>query len=209
MLTLLPQALIAAAQVLLGFGEQSAKVRGRLVEGFLRGAGRPLHAAWDLAFVLHVGWWSQRDAGGTYSLWPLPRTATHADLAVIARECGMIRVIPVPGDVVLYRVGDQAEYTRSGIIIAAREEPPKPGRPYSPIPRYVCKTIEGNLTEHGVFGGMYIREMRRVLSPTDGDLFIRWAELDGRHTLGDPTARTTRRAGRPVLLVAKTPVAEP
>src|SRR5271170_5432935 len=116
---LLPQSLVAAAQAMLGFGEQSTMERGRFVESILRESGQPLHAPWDLAFVHHVGWWSQRAADGSHSSWPLPRDATHRDLAAMARERRMIRMIPAPGDVVLYWSDERRQYARSGIITTA------------------------------------------------------------------------------------------
>jgi hypothetical protein len=194
----MPQSLVAAAQVMLGFGEQSAGERGRFVESILRESGQSLHAQWDLAFIHHVGWWSQRAPDGSYSSWPLPRDAMHRDLSVIARERRMIRVVPAPGDVVLYWSDARRCYARSGIIIQSAQESLDP----TVTRRYVCTTIEGNLTERGEFGGMQVREMRRTLSPVAGDLFIRWSVVDARRAMADPGMDIDYEAGRLVMVTA-------
>ncbi|HTR76905.1 MAG TPA: hypothetical protein VMH39_02305 [Gemmatimonadaceae bacterium] len=198
MVSLIPQAFVGSAQSLLGFGEESPSKRGRFVDSILRQAGRPMHEQWDLAFIHHVGWWSQRAPSGTYSVWPFPRHATHRDLAAIAAERHLIRTSPEPGDIVLYWSDDLRQYVRSAIIVMAALESLDP----TATPRYVCRTIEGNLTERGDYGGMYVREMDRTLAPSQGDLFIRWAMLDSRNALGDPSMDLYLEAGRPKLAAA-------
>lgn len=57
-----------------------------------------------------------------------------------------------------------------------------------------CDTIEGNTNDDGSSNGYGVLRRVRRFYPDVRDRFVRWADLDPRHALGNPLAERERAA---------------
>lgn len=196
MTPLSPLLLIATAGAFVGTGVESETSRGRLLDLMFTRVGQPNHGPWSPAFVHYAGYWSHYDVRGEYSSWPLPATNAPRDLVAFGEERRICLPEPERGDVFLLWSPSRKEHTRAGIIAEVEDRLmyPRTRRPY-----WVCRTIEGDTTEHGAMTGNGIHLVYRKLSSGNGDRFLRWTALDARAAMADPAAETEREAGRIVL----------
>jgi hypothetical protein len=174
-----PSLLIAAANALVGFGEDHpGRSRGRLVHCYLKEAGIAGGAAtpepWDTAFVHHVGYWSHYDQRSLRSSWPLPVSASCAELGAFAKREGVLAPHPLEGDLFLLWGPARKTFVRAGIVVRVEGT----GRYLDGNLFHECVAIEGDTNEWGApRGGRTLRHRRR-LSSERGDGFVRWTALE-------------------------------
>ena len=173
-----PSHLIVVAESHVGYGEDHpGRSRGRLVHGWLKqvgvaeGAARDM--AWDTAFVHHVGYWSHFDRECLRSSWPLPLTASCAELAKFAEEEGVLAENPVEGDLFLLWSPAKKAFVRTGIVIQIEGK----GYHWNQAPWYECTTIEGDTNRWRAARGGRTLLQHRVLSAENQDRFVRWTAL--------------------------------
>lgn len=173
-----PGLLIAAANALVGFGEDHpGRSRGQLVHRFLQQVGVREGAAanvpWHTAFAHHVGYWSHYDQRSLRSSWPLPLSASCAELAAFAEREGVLAHHPVQGDLFLLWAPPKRAFVRTGIIVQVGDD----GHYTDGDPYHQCITIEGDTNPvRAPRGGRTVR-LLRVLSAERGDRFVRWTAL--------------------------------
>jgi hypothetical protein len=173
--------LIGAAHAFVGFGEDHpGRSRGRVVHRFLTEVGVADGAAravpWATAFAHHLGYWSHFNEYTLRSSWPLPLSASCAELAAFAGAEGVLAEHPVAGDLFLLWSPAEKAFVHTGIIVKVD---PDTGYDRNQEPWYECITIEGDTnTLRARRGGRTLRQVR-VLSAAKGDRFVRWTALEG------------------------------
>ena len=144
-----------------------------LIAMFRRELGLPDDAAWDAAFVQHIGYCSQYDHDVRVSTWPVPPAASADDLWLTGVELDLLREEPEPGDVFLVWSPGYGRFVRTGIVASVVERRvDSDARAY-----YECVTLEGDLNERADGRGTLMRCVRRCLSAAAGDCFMRWADV--------------------------------
>jgi hypothetical protein len=204
---LTPALLVATANAFVGLGEdrsgRAGSPQGELVECFLRevrgrirgdgacGVDGPSELIpWDAAFVHHAGYWSHFDQDAGRSSWPLPATASVAELAQYAGISGALRAAPLFGDLFLLWSPAREAYVRTGIVVHV-ERFVRTGRDEK---IFECITIEGNSDlANGRTGTLVLRHHRSFV-PAMGDQFVRWTSLDGREERMDEIERALDEA---------------
>jgi hypothetical protein len=190
-----PQTIIAGAHVLVGLGRQAGTSGGALVDDMRRESRLAPGDAWDLAFVHHVGWHSQRLRAGPRSAWPFPRSAGHEEVATVARSHGLTVERPAEGDIVLYWSDTAGRHTRAAIVVGLSVEAlDDAGRT-----TYRCVTVgvaspkrAGRAPRHGATPASHtewVRELETPICPQKGDLLVRWTLSDGRQATLDNRRR--------------------
>jgi hypothetical protein len=190
MIPLTPAFLISAAGGHIGVREEGGNNRGHMVELFLRGVRMDAGQPWCAAFVHHVGYWSHYDYVAGRSFWPLPATASCWELGEFARRRKILLDTPSSGDLFLVFSPVHNRFAHTGVVVHVVAADPRP----SGATWYECTTIEGNTSEDGGREGNQVALRRRRFYPEAGDRFIRWVELDGRGTLGQPTQEEDKAA---------------
>ena len=183
MSALAPSALVAAAGSLIGLRDGSvardAEIR-QLLGGYVAGRRRP----WASALIHHAGYWSHFQHRSRTSNWPLPRVRQVPDLAEYAAAKNVLSfAAPQPGEIFVLWSPAKQHFVHTGILLSVEPIPlyreDDVGQAHRDR-RYVCSTIEGEVTSTGGFAGPHLGRVRRVLSPARGDRTIRWTELDAR-----------------------------
>jgi hypothetical protein len=147
--------------------EQDGDNHGQMVELFLRGVGLSAGAPWCAAFVHHIGYWSQFDAGLSHSAWPLPATGSCRVLGDAAAQRNVLMSYPWRGDVFLMYFTSLSRFAHTGIVLDVRETKSA----------FLCTTIEGNTNDDGGRDGWKSCIKQRVFGKADGHAFIRWTAL--------------------------------
>lgn len=185
MIPLAPSLVIAAANALVGVGEEGGNNRGRMVELFLKEVRQPPGLPWCAAFVHHVGYWALYERETQRSSWPLPATASCWELGEFARTHGILSRTPQFGDVFLQYKPELKRFAHTGFI--ERVESLRRQRIAGPAGRgnverlvYRCNTIEGNTNAEGSREGDSTLRKVRELCAEDGDRFVRWVEWEER-----------------------------
>jgi len=179
-----PTLLIAAANSYIGWDEAAEENRFARRSAFVECLLREVHAEleggtpvpWHTAFVHHVGYWSHYDHFYGASSWPLPATASAAELGAFAAERGVLAKEPREGDLFLLWAPVKQEFVRTGIVLRLGDF----GVTFRGTPYQEFVTIEANTNEsRDTDGGVTLKQLRR-LSPEMGDRFVRWSDLDVR-----------------------------
>ena len=189
MIPLAPSFVIAAANALVGVGEEGGNNRGYMVELFLREVRQPPGQPWCAAFVHHAGYWALYDPVAQRSSWPLPATASCWELGDFAKRRGILEAAPQFGDVFLQYDQELKRFAHTGFIErvegmrrerrVAQGPNAKPGVPVE-CRVYTCRTIEGNTNAGGSREGDATQRKVRELCAEDGDGFVRWVEIRER-----------------------------
>jgi hypothetical protein len=160
-----------------------SEVLAQLYRGSVRAADEwdvtsapdPVDGGWSAAFVHHVGYWSHFDHYARTSVWPLPATGSCSELADFANRYSVLADdAPEPGDIYLLWSPARKLFVRSGIVLSTSRRL----RYASGRKRYDCLTIDGDTTRHGSLRGPNTVVVKRTLSPSAGDLLIRWPLID-------------------------------
>lgn len=171
MLLLEPKPLVATARALASWENQ----RNTDVEHD-RASPDAKRADASLRFVHFAGFWAFYDDESHLSSWPLRQSIGITELADHLERHHPLESRPAKGDVFLLANFRGDRYVRAGIVAAVEEERTM----LDDSLEFVCLTIEG---EFGPVGAgtaaldLHARLVRRRLSPSFGDRFIRWCNL--------------------------------
>jgi hypothetical protein len=131
----------------------------------------------SLRFVHFAGFWSHYDPESRLSSWPLTRSIGITELAGYVEQHHRLESRPAKGDVFLLANFHGNRHVRAGIVAAVEEERTM----LNDTPEFVCTTIEGELggldAGSAALHAPVARLVRRRLSGTFGDRFIRWCDL--------------------------------
>jgi hypothetical protein len=156
---------------------------------------RAVDARATAAFVGHVGYWAHYDEEIEVSTWPFPVDADCAVLARLAAKLGVLSAeAPQPGAIYLQWSPNTRQFRRAGIVVAHKRSyrSSRAGRCYD------CLVLEGSaiVTPADETDGrrrqqeqfdtavQWARRTRILCTPSEGDQFISWVDLDDR---GDTT----------------------
>jgi hypothetical protein len=178
MIPLTPQLLIATATAFVGVG---GNPRDHLEGGSIyqlclpsRIDGIPPNVGWDVALIHHWGFWSHFDHRMEVSSWPVSAVRTATDLAAFGSARGLIHEQPEVGDIFLQYAPKHGCFVHAGIVaVVCVRGLLTPNRSYVEV-----VTIEADCDEGGQVGGGKTVRLTRRLFPSDGDRFLRWADLD-------------------------------
>lgn len=149
-------------------------------------AGGQAHLG-DVGFVHHCGYWAHFDYRTNASSWPIPEAQTPTELAAFGLEHDILFPMPEPGDIFLQYAPQRREFGLAGIVVLLLGS----GR-YSPTtPYFDVYTMEADMRARGK-----LRRVRRRLSPSMGDRFLRWTDLDawaGRRGIAERTMNIGKR----------------
>ncbi|MDB4890479.1 MAG: hypothetical protein JWL61_2334 [Gemmatimonadetes bacterium] len=194
MMRLSPQLLIVTASAFVGVGENAADhTEGGLIDRFFRSGSKEGDAArreWDVALIQHCGYWSHFDHRIERSSWPVSEARTPNDLGVFGLARGILVDQPESGDIFLQFSPSHQDFLRAGIVVRVCGH-----GVFARNRSYVdLLTIEGDTDESGRFGQGKAMRLARRLSPSLGDRFLRWADLDGL-----PLASRSRPVGTEIV----------
>ncbi len=194
-----PQQFIACAHGLIGLGRRASVVAGStgdpIVDDLRRAANIAPSDPWDLAFVHHVGWTSQRWRAGPRSSWPFPRSASHEKLAQVAQSQGLTVERPDDGDIVLHWSDTLKRHVRAGIVVGLSAETVDEGG----RAKFHCVTVGVTAPQRTpamdtpAAPDGWVRELETSICPQKGDLLVRWTLLDGRQATLDSRAGGSNR----------------
>jgi hypothetical protein len=188
-----PALFIAGASTLVGPPERAELTALRRE---LDRAGNPLATA---VFVGHVGYWAHYDEVAAISAWPFPLGADCDTLADLAAVEGVLSIgQPDPGAIYLAWSRREKRFARAGIIVNGTAPPGEPQPDWS----YDCLVLEGCAVARPVAPNedryeetgpietvvQWARRTRVTCSPSAGDRFVSWMDLDER----GPTTRVSR-----------------
>jgi len=178
MIRLSPQLLIVTASAFIGVGEHVADhTEGGVIDRFFRRRGNATSALpgeWDVALIQHCGYWSHFDHRMERSSWPVTGATTANELGLFGVARGVLLDEPEAGDVFLQFSPTRQAFFRAGIVVrVCGHGLLAHNRTYVDL-----LTIEGDTDESGRFGQGKTMRLARRLSPSAGDRFLRWADLD-------------------------------
>ncbi len=173
---------------------------GAFIDDMRRAAGLVPTDPWDLAFLHHVGWHSQRWPMAPRSRWPFPRSANHEQLAEMAQSLGLTVERPDEGDIVLSWSDTLKRYVRASVVVVLEVESRDPaGRTV-----FYCPTIgvskphrvgAARVSDTTPTAGGWVREAETAICPRKGDLVVRWTLHDGRQAAIDSRQYRPRPRG--------------
>lgn len=141
------------------------------------GAAPPLPDAGAMpamAFIQRCGYWSHYDHSIGTSAWAIPSGLTTNALGEFGRAHGLVRKVPQDGDIFVLQAPRSKLFVHAGIVLEVLD-----------IGRYTRRgtfvdvyTAEADTDGLGRIGKGERRRVRRRLSTTLGDRFIRWTELE-------------------------------
>jgi hypothetical protein len=124
-------------------------------------------------FVNGVGFWAHFDYDTGVSSWPIPHLATVTQLAQYGLQHRVMHELPEVGDLVVWWNTVQNRYTRVSVVVSIIGIFGKLG---NEVVR--CRALGAHKK------GAFVRPER--FRPSNGDRFLRWADLDVRMLFGIP-----------------------
>ena len=94
--------------------------------------------------------------------------------ALFGAERGILYERPTSGDIFLQRSFYRKDYIHAGLVMTVDGF----GCEDDVNPYFETSTVEGDTDHRGLLGRGYTCKLRRRLSATQGDRFLRWCELD-------------------------------
>jgi hypothetical protein len=128
----------------------------------------------DVRLLQQLGFRAYYDETAKESAWPLPLGMSPHELALFGADCGILYEHPEIGDIFLQRSFRIKEYIHAGLVMTVDGQ----GCIDDHTVYYDNSTIEGDTDHRGLLGRGYTCKLRRRLSPTLGDRFLRWSELN-------------------------------
>lgn len=131
-------------------------------------------ATLDVRLLQQLGFRAYYDEVAKASAWPVPLGMSPHELALFGEERGILYETPVSGDIFLQRSFRAKEYIHAGLVMTVD------GRGFmnDTTIYHDTSTVEGDTDHRGLLRRGYTCKLRRRLSPTQGDRFLRWCELD-------------------------------
>lgn len=133
-------------------------------------AGAPL----DVRLLQTLGFRAYYDEVTRTSAWPVPLGLTPHELASFGQEQRVLYETPKSGDIFLQCGLMEKFYVHAGLVMTVDGH----GLFDDATLMYQTSTVEGDTDHRGLLGRGYTCKLRRPLSPTLGDRFLRWSELD-------------------------------
>ena len=153
-----------------------------LVDGRRPSAPRP---SWDARFIHECGYWSHYDSSTKSSMWPIPLEFTTPELGLFGQRHDVLYDEPAPGDILLMHCPMWDAFVHSGVVVDVLTTIKHKGEK----PMFDLYAIEGDVDKQGRLHGGRSLPVRRRLSPSRGDRFLRWAELDRESMRRERTGR--------------------
>jgi hypothetical protein len=140
----------------------------------------PAQTEASLGFVHFAGFWSHFTPDIGCSTWTLPECKRLEDIVEFAENQGGVVSSPLAGDVFVLASSRADRHVLAGIISVVEQVTETLNGGLT----FVCTTIEGELgaADDGDAAPCVpiARVVRRRLSPSFGDCFIRWCDLAAR-----------------------------
>lgn len=133
----------------------------------------------DVRLVQVLGFrafWSDTTA---QSDWPLPLGLTAHELGLFGEAQGILHLQPMSGDIFLQRGLRGRAFVHAGLVMTVDGH----GCMDDGTEYYETSTVEGDTDHRGLLKRGYTCKLRRRLSPTLGDRFLRWCDLPADATL--------------------------
>ena len=128
----------------------------------------------DVRFLQQMGFRAfYNEVTGT-SAWPVPLGMTPYELALFGKAHGILHREPEGGDIFLQRGFRRSEYVHAGLVMTVDGKGVLDER----IEYFETSTCEGDTDHRGMLHCGHTAKLRRRLSPTQGDRFLRWCDLE-------------------------------
>ena len=127
----------------------------------------------DVRLLQQLGFRAYHDEATQRSSWPLPFGLSPHELALFGEVHGILHETPACGDIFLQRALRGRSYVHAGLVMTVDGT----GCLDEHIIYYDTTTVEGDTDHRGLLGRGYTCKLRRRLSPTLGDRFLRWCDL--------------------------------
>jgi len=138
--------------------------------------------AWqDASLFSAVGFWSHQDLHSGISAWPLPAAVTRDMVVAFAHRHSVFASAPRAGD--LFVAVTDPRLPVCGVIAMDPEPSPYADAGDEAV---MCATFEARAVVEGDYDDLRkprrwcVVRRKRVFQPTLGDVFVRWADMDGR-----------------------------
>ena len=131
-------------------------------------------ATLDVRLLQQCGFRAYYDQATNQSAWPIPLGMSPHELALFGEAHGIMYEKPVSGDIFLQRSFYMKAFIHAGLVMTVNGEEFLNDR----IHYFDMSTVEGDTDHRGLLGRGYTAKLRRRLSPTQGDRFLRWSELE-------------------------------
>ena len=132
-----------------------------------------LEAPLDVRLLQQLGFRAYYDEVTQRSSWPIPFGFTPHELALYGKAHGVLHESPASGDIFLQRALRGREFAHAGLVMTVDGiDCVDDSTVY-----YRTSTVEGDTDHRGLLGRGYTCKLRRRLSPTLGDRFLRWCDL--------------------------------
>ena len=127
----------------------------------------------DVRLIQQLGFRAYHNAATQRSDWPLPLGLTAYELALYGEGHGILHEQPESGDIFLQRALMGRAFVHAGLVMTVDHD----GCLNDHTIYYDTSTVEGDTDHRGLLGRGYTGKLRRRLSPTLGDRFLRWCDL--------------------------------
>ena len=131
-------------------------------------------ATLDVRLLQLLGVRAYYDLATGRSAWPVPLGLSPHGLALFGAERGILHERPESGDIFLQRSLRVREFIHAGLVMTVDGW----GCVNDHTVYFDTSTIEGDTDHRGLLERGYTCKLRRRLSPTLGDRFLRWCELE-------------------------------
>lgn len=128
----------------------------------------------DVRLLQTIGFRAYLDPATGQSAWPVPLGLSPDELAMFGEEHAILHEEPQRGDIFLQRSFREKEFLHAGLVMTVDDS----GLLDDRIFYYRVSTVEGDTDHRGLPKRGYTCKLRRRLSPTQGDRFLRWADFD-------------------------------
>ena len=127
----------------------------------------------DVRLIQQLGFRAYHHAATQRSDWPLPLGLTAHELALYGEVHGILHEQPESGDIFLQRALRGRVFVHAGLVMTVDRN----GCLNDHTIYYDTSTVEGDTDHRELLGRGYTGKLRRRLSPTLGDRFLRWCDL--------------------------------
>ena len=146
-------------------------------------------ATLDVRLLQQCGVLAYYDESAQRSAWPVQLGLSPHELALFGAEHGVLREQPASGDIFLQCSFRTRQFIHAGLVMTVDGTG---WLDYHDL-YFDTSTIEGDTDHRGLLGRGYTWKLRRRLSPTLGDRFLRWCELEVDLELVNAAVPPTRR----------------
>ena len=142
-------------------------------DGAVRAGPEPKCAPLDVRLIQQLGFRAYFNEETKESAWPIPLGLSPDELSILGVEHGILYESPMRGDVFLQQSFRGDQYVHAGLVMTVDGQ----GCIDDRLVYHDTYTIEGDTDHRGLLKRGYTCKLRRRLSPTKGDRYLRWSEL--------------------------------